>query len=84
MARFPQEVKPRLGFEAVATRGWDAVRSPVHGVECAYLGLPLSPPGGSAAVQRLGDTQRPLHHVLANNATRRVLQKWTQIGGVQR
>jgi len=44
----------------------------------------LSPPGVSAEVKSLGDTQRQLQHVLANNEKRRVLQKLAQIGGVQR
>jgi hypothetical protein len=46
--------------------------------------LHLSPPGVSAEVRSLGDTQRQLQHVLVNNEKRRVLQKLTQIGGVQR
>jgi hypothetical protein len=78
------EVKQRLGFEEVATRGCDAGMSPVHGVSGAYLWLPLAPPGVSAAVKSLGDTQRQLHQVLANHEKRRVLQQLTPIGGVQR
>jgi DDE family transposase len=81
---FHKDVKQRLGCEDVATSGFDAVMSHVHWVDCAYLVLHLSPPGVSAEVKSLGDTQRQLQHVLANNEKRRVLQKLTQIGGVQR
>ena len=81
---FHKDVKQRLGFEDVATSGFDAVMSHVHGVYCAYILLHLSPPGVSAEVKSLGDTQRQLQQVLANNEKRRVLQKLTQIGGVQR
>jgi hypothetical protein len=81
---FHKTVKPHLGFEDVATHGFDAVMSHVHWVYCAYILLHLSPPGVSAEVKSLGDTQRQLQHVLANNEKRRVLQKLTQIGGVQR
>jgi hypothetical protein len=81
---FHKDVKQRLGFEDVATSGFDAVMSHVHWVYCAYILLHLSPPGVSAEVKSLGDTQRQLQQVLANNEKRRVLQKLTQIGGVQR
>jgi hypothetical protein len=81
---FHKTVKQHLGFEDVATSGFDAVISHVHWVYCAYILLHLSPPGVSAEVKSLGDTQRQLQHVLANNEKRRVLQKLTQIGGVQR
>jgi hypothetical protein len=81
---FHKTVKQHLGFEDVATHGFDAVMSHVHWVYCAYILLHLSPPGVSAEVKSLGDTQRQLQHVLANNEKRRVLQKLTQIGGVQR
>ena len=81
---FHKDGKQRLGFEDVATSGFDAVMSHVHWVYCAYILLHLSPPGVSGEVKSLGDTQRQLQQVLANNEKRRVLQKLTQIGGVQR
>jgi hypothetical protein len=81
---FHNDVKQRLGFADVATSGFDAVMSHVHWGYCAYILLHLSPPGVSAEVKSLGDTQRQLQQVLANNEKRRVRQKLTQIGGVQR
>ena len=81
---FHKDVKQRLGFEDVATSGFDSVMSHVHWVYCSYILLHLSPLGVSAEVKSLGDTQRQLQQVLANNEKRRVLQKLTQIGGVQR
>ena len=77
-------VKQHLGFEDVATHGFDSVMSHVHWVYCAYILLYMSPPGVSAGVKGLGDKQRQLQQLLANQERRRVLQKLTQIGGVQR
>ena len=73
-----------LGFEEVATSGFDAVMSHVHWVYCAYILLSMSPPGVTAGVTSLGDAQRQLQQLLANQEKRRILQKLTQIGGVQR
>src|SRR2546422_10198124 len=81
---FHKCVKQHLGFEEVATHGFDAVMSHVHWVYCAYILLHMSPPGLSAEVKSLGDKQRQLQRVLESKETRRVLQKLTQIGGVQR
>jgi Transposase DDE domain len=77
-------VKQSLGFEEVATRGCDSVMSHVHWVDCAYIVLSMSPPGVSEGVTSLGDAQRQLQQLLANQEKRRMLQKLTQIGGVQR
>jgi hypothetical protein len=44
----------------------------------------MSPPGVSAGVKSLGDQQRQLQQLLANQEKRRVLQQLTQMGGVQR
>jgi DDE family transposase len=81
---FHKCVKQHLGFEAVATHGFDAVRSHVHWVDCAYILLHLSPPGLSPGAQSIGDKQRALRQALADKEKRQILQKLTQIGGVQR
>jgi hypothetical protein len=81
---FHKTVKQHLGFEDVATSGFDSVISHVHWVYCAYILLSMSPPGVSAGVTSLGDKQRQLQQLLENQEKRRVLQKLTQIGGVQR
>ncbi len=81
---FHKCVKQNLGFEDVATHGFDAVMSHVHWVYCAYILLHLSPPGLSPGSQRLGDKQRALQQGLADKEKRQILQKLTQIGGVQR
>jgi len=81
---FHKNTKQHLGFEDVATSGFDSVMSHVHWVYCAYILLHMSPPGVSAEVKSLGDKQRQLQRVLESKETRRVLQKLTQIGGVQR
>src|SRR4029453_7765929 len=61
---FHKSVKQHLGFEDVATHGFDAVISHVHWVYCAYILLHMSPPGLSPGVQRIGDKQKELHKVL--------------------
>ena len=81
---FHKSVKQHLGFEAVATHGFDAVTSHVHWVYSAYILLHMSPPGLSPGVQSIGDKQRALQQGLANKEKRHILQKLTHIGGVQR
>lgn len=81
---FHKNVKQHLGFEEVATSGFDSVISHVHWVYCAYLLLQRSPPGISPEVQGIGDKQRKLQAYLAHKEKRRILQKLTQIGGVNR
>src|SRR5215468_8560759 len=81
---FHKSVKQHLGFEDVATHGFDAVIAHVHWVYCAYILLHMSPPGLSPGAQSIGDKQRALQQGLADQEKRRILQKLTQIGGVQR
>jgi hypothetical protein len=50
---FHKSVKQHLGFEDVATHGFDAVRSHVHWVYCAYILIHLSPPGLSLGRQSI-------------------------------
>jgi Transposase DDE domain len=81
---FHKTVKQHLGFEDVATHGFDAVMSHVHWVYGAYILLHMSPPGLSPGAQSIGDKQRALQQGLADKEKRQILQKLTQIGGVQR
>jgi hypothetical protein len=81
---FHKSVKQNLGFEDVATHGFDAVIAHVHWVYCAYILLHMSPPGLSPGVQSMGDKQRALQQGLADTEKRHILQQLTQIGGVQR
>lgn len=81
---FHKTVKQHLGFEDVATHGFEAVMSHVHWVYCAYILLHMSPPGLSPGAQSIGDKQRALQQGLAAREKRQILQKLTQIGGVQR
>ena len=81
---FHKTVKQQLGFEDVATSGFDSVMSHVHWVYCAHILLSMSPPGVSASGKSLGGKQRQLQQLLANQEKRRILQQLTQIGGVQR
>jgi hypothetical protein len=81
---FHKSVKQNLGFEDVATHGFDAVIAHVHWVYCAYILLHMSPPGLSPGVQSMGDKQRALQQGLADKEKRHILQQLTQIGGVQR
>jgi hypothetical protein len=81
---FHKTVKQHLGFEDVATHGFEAVMSHVHWVYCAYILLHMSPPGLSPGTQSIGEKQRALQQGLAAREKRQILQKLTQIGGVQR
>jgi hypothetical protein len=81
---FHKCVKQHLGFEEVATHGFEAVLSHVHWVYCAYLLLHMAPPGLSPRARSIGDKQRALQQALADKEKRQSLQKLTQIGGVQR
>ncbi len=81
---FHKSVKQNLGFEDVATHGFDAVSAHVHWVYGAYILLHMSPPGLSPGVQSIGDKQRALQQGLADKEKRHILQQLTQIGGVQR
>jgi hypothetical protein len=81
---FHKCVKQHLGFEEVATHGFEAVMSHVHWVYCAYILLHMSPPGLSPGAQSIGDKQRALQQGLANKEKRHILQQLSQIGGVQR
>ena len=81
---FHKNIKQFLGFEDVSTSGFDSVKSHVYWVYCAYLLLHMSPPGGENEVGSLGDQQRQLRKYLDHKEKRRILQKLTQIGGVQR
>jgi hypothetical protein len=84
MELFHKCVQQHLGFEDVATHGFDAVMSHVHWVYGAYLLLHMSPPGLSPGSQSVGDKQRALQQGLADKEKRQILQELTQIGGVQR
>jgi hypothetical protein len=81
---FHKCVKQHLGFEEVATHGFDAVMSHVHWVYCAYILLHMSPPGLSPGNQSIGDKQRALQQGFADKEKRHILQKLTHIDGVQR
>ena len=81
---FHKTIKQPLGFEDVATSGFDSGMSHVHWVYCAHILLSMSPLGVAAGGKSLGDKQRQLQQLLANQEKRCVLQQLTQIGGVQR
>jgi len=81
---FHKDIKQHLGFEDVATSGFDSVMSHVHWVYCAYILLHMSPPGIPPEVKSIGDKQRKVQQCLAHKEKRRILQKLTHIGGVQR
>ena len=81
---FHKDIKQHLGFEDVATSGFASVMSHVHWVYCAYILLHMSPPGVPPEVKSIGDKQRKVQQCLEHKEKRRILQKLTQIGGVQR
>lgn len=81
---FHKSVKQNLGFEEVSTSGFDSIISHVHWVYCAYILLNLAPPGVLNGPQSLGDKQRQMRAYLEAKEKRRILQKLTQFGGVEK
>jgi hypothetical protein len=81
---FHKNIKQILGFEDVSTSGFDSVKSHVYWVYCAYILLHMSPPGVDDEVGSLSDKQLHLQKYLDHKEQRGILQKLTQIGGVQR
>jgi Transposase DDE domain len=81
---FHKDVKQHLGFEEVATSGFDSVQSHVHWVYCAYILLSMSPPGVPPEVKSIGDKQRKVQQYLEHKEKRHILQQLSQIGGVER
>lgn len=81
---FHKDVKMHLGFEDVSTSGFDSVESHVYWVYCTYILLHMAPPGVPPDITSIGEKQRHIQQLLDNKAKRRVLQKLTQIGGVER
>ena len=81
---FHKNIKQSLGFQDVSTSGFDSVKSHVYWVYCAYILLQMSPPGVGDEAKSLGDKQRHLQQYLVHKEKRGILQKLTQIGGVQR
>jgi hypothetical protein len=81
---FHKDIKQYLGFEEVATSGFDSVISHVHWVYCVYILLHMSPPGVSPDVKSIGEKQRKIQDLLEAKEKRRILQKLTQIRGVER
>ena len=81
---FHKSVKQNLGFEEVSTSGFDSVISHVHWVYCAYILLHMSPPGVSGQPKSVGDKQRQLRAYLEAKEKRRLLQRLTQFGGVEK
>jgi hypothetical protein len=82
--RFHKDIKQHLGLEEVATSGFDSVMSHVHWVYGAYILLHMSPPGLPPEAKSLGDKQRQIQQCLEHKEKRRILQKLSQIGGVER
>lgn len=81
---FHKSVKQQLGFEEVSTSGFDSVISHVHWVYCAYILLHMSPPGVRKQPQSLRERQHQLRNDLAAKEKRRILQKLSQFGGVEK
>jgi len=81
---FHKNIKQILGFEDVSTSSFDSVKSHVYWVYCAYILLHMSPPGVDDMVGSLCDKRLHLQKYLDHKEKRGILQKLTQIGGVQR
>jgi hypothetical protein len=72
-----------LGFEDVSAKHFSSVESHVHLVYCAYILLIANPPGVPENAKALSEKQQYVEGVLENKKVASILQKLTQIGGVE-
>ena len=81
---FHKQVKMFLGFEDVATRTFESVKTHVHWVYCAYIMIQYNLPGVSEEFKSLAEKQRRVKLIVDNKEKSRVLQLLTQFNGVER
>jgi hypothetical protein len=81
---FHKQVKMNLGFENVAAKHFSSVESHVYLVYCAYILLHANPPGIPESSKALSEKQQYVAGILENNQIASILQKLTQIGGIER
>ncbi len=81
---FHKEVKMYLGFEDVSARWFLSVKAHVHWVYCAYILLHAHPPGISAHVNSVVETQRKIKQIIDSRQISRVRLLLSQFGGVEK
>jgi len=79
---FHKEIKMFLGFEDIATKGFDSVVSHVHWVYCVYLLLNAGP--FESRVRAIADKQEKISKIIASRENSRVIQLLTQFDGPKR
>ena len=80
---FHKHVKMNLGFEDVAAKHFTSVESHVYLVYCAYILLNACPLGVPDSAKSLSEKQQYVAGILENKKIASILQKLTQIGGVE-
>jgi len=80
---FHKAVKMHLGFEDVAATSFDSVVAHVHWVFCAYMLLHAELPGVPSTAKTLHERQRYVMSVLDHKEKASLLQRLTQIYGVE-
>lgn len=80
---FHKQIKMFLGFEEVAAKYFESIKSHVHWVYCAYILLNLSPPGISPQTNSLKEKQLQVEKIIASKATARVIQLLTRFNGAE-
>jgi len=81
---FHKEIKMHLGFEDVAARSFDGVKTHVHLVYCAYILLNLHPPGISEGERGVANKQRKIGEIVDSQKISRLRQLISQFGGVEK
>lgn len=81
---FHKQVKMFLGFQDVATKSFESVKSHVHWVYCAYILMHSNPPGVPEHIKSLPDRQRKVNAIIETKDKTRVIQLLTQINGAER
>ena len=73
-----------LGFEDVAPKYFESVKSHVHWVYCAYILLHLTPPGVSDYGKTVGEKKQKIRSIVDSRHINQIILRLTQFGGVER
>jgi hypothetical protein len=81
---FHKTVKMHLGFEDVATKSFESVKSHVHWVYCAFILLHLSPPGVPNDGKTVIEKKEKIRAIVDTKKISRIRLMLTQLGGLQK
>jgi len=81
---FHKTVKMHLGFEDVATKSFESVKSHVHWVYCAYILLEFNPPGVPNYGKTVVERKQKIRAIVDTKEISRIRLKLTQSSGLQK